>query len=283
MQHYLHQPNISPVLLHLWGPLQIRWYSLLYVGGFMIGWMVLRYLSTDPQFKFSKSDAEEIIIWMLVGTVLGARIAYCFIYDPVHFLSDPFYFFKVYQGGLSFHGGLVGGSIGIFLYSRHKKLSFWMITDACVLAVPIGLGLGRIGNFINGELYGRVSYVPWGIIYQAGGPLPRHPSQIYEFLLEGLLLCVVLWVSKKHLKRHGQLSVLFLLGYSICRFVAEFFREPDPQVGYLIAGLTMGQLLSIIMFVSSALLGYVLFEMVKTESPIKKQKSIRSKKQSRKK
>ncbi|NBX81722.1 prolipoprotein diacylglyceryl transferase [bacterium] len=249
---YFVQPNIDPVLLHLWGPLQIRWYSLLYVGGFIVARWILIKLSKESRFQFTAQDIEQFIVWLLLGTVIGARIFYCVVYDPQQLLQNPLYLFQTYKGGLAFHGGLMGGITAAILFCRKKGIPFWNFTDAMALATPTGLILGRIGNFINGELYGRVTDVPWAVIFRDGGPVPRHPSQLYELLLEGVLLGSVLWFAKGKLKKDGQLSFLFLFGYSLSRFVVEFFREPDSQLGYLAGGLSMGQILSLIMLAVSA-------------------------------
>ncbi len=256
--HYWHQPNIDPVLIHLWGPLQIRWYSLLYVGGFVVARYILQRLSREARFKFTAEDIEQFILWLLIGTVIGARIIYCFVYDPRSLFEDPFYLFRIYEGGLSFHGGLLGIIVATILFCRKKGIPFWNMTDALSLAVPVGLAMGRIGNFINGELFGRVSYVPWAMIFNHGGTEPRHPSQLYELFLEGICLFSILWILKPRLKKDGQISIVFLCGYSLARFIAEFFREPDAQVGYLFLGLSMGQLLSILMFIVSASVGVYL-------------------------
>lgn len=245
------QPNIDPVLFHIWGPIQIRWYSLLYVGGFVLAKWILSKLAKESRFKFTPHDIEQFIVWLLVGTVIGARIFYCVVYDPQNLMRNPFYLFETYKGGLSFHGGLIGGIIAALLFCRKKKIPFWNFTDAMALATPPGLALGRIGNFINGELYGRTTDVPWGVVFKDGGPFPRHPSQLYELFLEGIVLCAVLWFLKRKLKKDGQLSFVFLFGYSLSRFVVEFFREPDSHIGFLAFGLSMGQLLSLLMaFVS---------------------------------
>jgi phosphatidylglycerol---prolipoprotein diacylglyceryl transferase len=258
MANYWHQPDIDPVLIHLWGPFQIRWYSLLYVGGFLLGGHLLRRLSREKRFLFTAQDMEQLIVWLLLGAVVGARIIYCVVYDPRALLANPFYLFEIYRGGLSFHGGLLGVVVAVYFFSKKRGIPFWNLIDACALATPTGLALGRIGNFINGELYGRTTDVPWAVVFKTGGPLPRHPSQLYEFLLEGVLLFAVLWVLKNRLKRDGQLSLVFLFGYTMARFVVEFFREPDAHIGYLALGLSMGQWLSLVMAMASvALLVYM--------------------------
>lgn len=259
MQNYFRQPDIDPVLIHLWGPLQIRWYSLLYVGGFIVGRYFLRMLAKEERFKFTTEDVEQFILWLLVGAVVGARIIYCVVYDPKSLMANPLYLFQTYKGGLSFHGGLLGVIVAALIFARRKGIPFWNLTDAMALATPTGLAMGRMGNFINGELYGRVSHVPWAVIFKEGGPEPRHPSQLYEFFLEGVLLFAALWILKKYLKKDGQLSIVFLMGYTLSRFIVEFFREPDAHIGYLFLGLSMGQILSVVMFLGSAAAGYYVF------------------------
>jgi phosphatidylglycerol:prolipoprotein diacylglycerol transferase len=258
MTGYLHQLEIDPVIFHLWGPLQIRWYSLLYVGGFYVGRLLLRKLAREPRFKFTPDQADQLVVWLLIGAVIGARIVYCIFYDPKNLMADWKYIFQTYNGGLSFHGGLIGVIVAAIIYTRKKHIPFWNMADAMALATPTGLAMGRLGNFINGELYGRISYVPWAMIFKTGGPAPRHPSQLYEFFLEGVVFLAVLWWLKTKLKRDGQITMVFLMGYALCRFVVEFFREPDPQVGYLIFGLSMGQLLSVAMFVISGAVAWYL-------------------------
>ncbi len=248
----LHAPHINPVLLHIWGPFSIRWYSVLYVGAFVLGRHILRALARQERFVFTAAQVDELILWLLLGAVIGARIVFCVVYDPVMLSENPLSLFKVYQGGLSFHGGLLGVVVALALFSRRTGVPFFNLSDACAMAGPWGLAMGRIGNFINGELFGRVSYVPWAMVFPSGGPLPRHPSQLYECALEGLLLGSVLWGSFRFLRRPGQLTFLFLMGYTLARFTVEFFREPDVQVGYLALGLTMGQWLSLVMFFVTA-------------------------------
>jgi phosphatidylglycerol:prolipoprotein diacylglycerol transferase len=243
---FLRQPDIDPVLIHLWGPLQVRWYSLLYVGGFIVGSYILRKLSRENRYKFTATDVERLIVWFLLGAVIGARIVYCVVYDPKNLLQDPLYLFQVYRGGLSFHGGLLGVMTAALFYCRKHGIPFWNLCDAMALSAPVGLGMGRIGNFINGELFGRISYVPWAMIFREGGTEPRHPSQLYEFFLEGVGLFAVLWALRHRLKHDGQIAFVFGAGYCVARFVVEFFREPDAHIGYLFLGLTMGQILSLV-------------------------------------
>jgi phosphatidylglycerol:prolipoprotein diacylglycerol transferase len=253
------QPEIDPVLLHIWGPLQVRWYSLLYVGGFILARWILVRLAKETRFKFTPQDIEQFIVWLLIGTVIGARIFYCVVYDSQKLINNPLSLLETYKGGLSFHGGLIGGILAAVLFCRKRKIPFWNFTDALALATPPGLVLGRIGNFINGELYGRVTSVPWGVIFKDGGPLPRHPSQLYELFLEGVVLSAVLWFLKGKLRRDGQLSFVFLIGYSLSRFAVEFFREPDSHIGYLFLGLSMGQILSLLMLAVSGIGAYFYF------------------------
>jgi len=181
------------------------------------------------------------------------------------------------EGGLSFHGGILGTVVGAIIFARKKKIPFWNIADAMALATPPGLAMGRLGNFINGELYGRVTTVPWGVIFKEGGPEPRHPSQLYELLMEGILLFAVLWLFKNRLRKDGQIGIIFLMGYTLSRFIVEFFREPDAHIGYLTLGLSMGQWLSVAMFVVNLIVAYFIFrkkpEPALNHSQLKKKKS----------
>ncbi len=269
---YFMQPDIDPVLLHLWGPLQIRWYSLLYVGGFILGKVLLQKLAKEERFKFTPEDMDQFVLWLLVGAVIGARIIYCFVYDPKSLMENPLYLFQTYKGGLSFHGGLLGVIVAATIFARKKGIPFWNLADAMALATPTGLAMGRMGNFINGELFGRVSTVPWAVIFKEGGPDPRHPSQLYEFFLEGVVLFSVLWLLKRHLRRDGQLTILFLVGYTLSRFIVEFFREPDAQVGYLFLGLTMGQILSLVMLAASVITGFIIWNKYPLPEELDKRK-----------
>ncbi|MFM8314797.1 MAG: prolipoprotein diacylglyceryl transferase [Deltaproteobacteria bacterium] len=259
---FLH-PEIDPVILRLWGPFQITWYSVLYVGGFLLARTILKRLAREDRFQFSEEQMDDFGIWLLVGGVIGARIIYCVVYDFNTFIQNPLWLFQTYKGGLSFHGGLIGVIVAAFIFSKKNKIPFWNLADAMALATPTGLAMGRIGNFINGELYGRQTTVPWGMIFRAGGPIIRHPSQLYEFFLEGIVLFFVLWFLKNHLKKDGQLSVVFLIGYTFIRFIVEFFREPDSHLGYFFLGLSMGQILSLVQLTAGLVLASILFK----ESP----------------
>ncbi len=259
----LQHPNIDPVILKIGGPLQIRWYSLLYVGGFLIGGMMARKLAKEDRFKLTAKDAEELPMWALLGAVIGARVVYCLVYDPASLIANPFYLFQVYKGGLAFHGGLIGVMTASWIFARKRNIPYLNLLDLLALCTPLGLGLGRIGNFINGELWGRPTQVAWGMVFRGGGPEPRHPSQIYAFFLEGVLLLAVLWGLRNVLKKDGQIAITFGLLYAVARFVGEFFREPDAHIGFLSLGLSMGQWLCVVMFSLTATWGW--FIHVKTE------------------
>jgi phosphatidylglycerol:prolipoprotein diacylglycerol transferase len=242
-------PEIDPIAFSV-GPLQIHWYALAYLTGFLGGWaycvqLLKRWGQASP---VKPAHVEDLLPWVIAGVILGGRIVYCIVYNPILYLHNPFDIFKIWQGGMSFHGGLTGVLIAIALYGRVKKLPFLALTDLAAAAVPIGLFLGRIANFINGELFGRVTAAPWGIVFPNGGPLPRHPSQLYEAGLEGLVLFIVLFTLARHRNawtQRGLLSGAFLIGYALARFTLEFAREPDAQIGFIGAGFTMGQLLCV--------------------------------------
>lgn len=240
-------PNIDPIAFSI-GPLQIHWYALAYLIGFMGGWayavfLLKKYGKTSP---VKVEMIEDVLPWVIAGVILGGRIGYTLIYNPIMYLHNPADIFKIWQGGMSFHGGLAGVLIALALYARAKKIPFLAITDLAACAVPIGLFFGRIANFINGELFGRVTTLPWGVIFPNGGPLPRHPSQLYEALLEGAVLFTVLFIlarRKDAWTSEGLLSGVFLIFYAAARLIIEFAREPDSQIGFLFGGMTMGQLL----------------------------------------
>jgi phosphatidylglycerol:prolipoprotein diacylglycerol transferase len=238
--------GLSPIALDL-GFFQLRWYSLAYIAGILAGWWYLLKLLQAPGAPMARRHADDLVTWVTLGIILGGRLAYVLFYDPARFLANPADIVKLWEGGMSFHGGVVGVSVAIILMARHNKLDWLRIHDYIACVVPIGLGLGRLANFVNGELWGRPTEAPWGIVFP-GAPdqLPRHPSQLYEFALEGVGLFLLLWFlfyKTGARKKPGMLVGTFLLGYGLARFIVEFFREPDIQLGTLSWGLTMGQTL----------------------------------------
>lgn len=237
-------PRIDPEIVRI-GPFAVRWYGMMYLIGFLSSYMLVRYQIRKKGLGLSRDFVASLYSCLILGLLVGARLGYVIFYDLSSYLRNPLEIFAVWHGGMSFHGGLIGSAVAGFLFCRKAGEDFWRVSDLVIATAPIGLGLGRIGNFINGELYGRVTDVPWAMVFPSGGPLPRHPSQIYEFLLEGVLLFTVLWILKGKGYRSGILSAIFLATYGIFRFLAEFFREPDLQVGFVLGSFTMGQVLSV--------------------------------------
>ncbi len=244
-------PNFDPVAIDL-GFFQIRWYALAYIGGLLLGWWYLGRLIADkwwPQgAPLSKKQAEDLVFYAMLGVVLGGRLGYVLFYKPGDYLHNPLQILEVWHGGMSFHGGLLGVTTVIIVYALATKRSMFSIGDLVGCCVPIGLGLGRLANFINGELYGRVTGSDWGMVFPHTDGLPRHPSQLYEAALEGLVLFIVLRLlfTRTDLRfRPGALCGCFWIGYGLSRITVEFFREPDDYLGFLWMGASMGQLLSI--------------------------------------
>jgi phosphatidylglycerol:prolipoprotein diacylglycerol transferase len=242
-------PQFDPVLVQV-GPFAIRWYALAYIAGLVLGWRLLRRLVRRTPVVATPEQADDFLTWATLGVVLGGRLGYVLFYQPGVYLTHPMMILAVWEGGMSFHGGALGVIIAIALFCWRNRVPLLGFADRVVVGVPIGLGLGRVANFINGELWGRVApdWLPWAMIFPTGGPVPRHPSQLYEALLEGLVLFLVMLAlaSRERLRaRFGLLSGAFLAGYAIARGFCEFFREPDVFLGYLAGGITMGQLLCI--------------------------------------
>ena len=254
-------PTIDPVALSL-GPIQIHWYGLMYLLGFSGAWWLGR-LRAD-RFGWTAVEVEDLLFYGAIGVIVGGRLGYLLFYDLPALIDNPLNLFKVWQGGMSFHGGLLGVVVAFGFFARATGKSYFSISDFIVPMVPVGLFFGRIGNFINGELWGKVSDVPWAMIFPNAGPLARHPSQLYEAMLEGVLLFLILWIYSAKPKPPGAVSGLFLLGYGFFRFVVEFVRVPDQQYGYLILYLiTMGQILSIPMIVIGLFITVRAFQSVK--------------------
>lgn len=242
-------PDFDPIAIHIGGG-GVRWYALAYMAGLIGGWRYLRFLAARKPRPLSAEQADDFLVWATVGVVLGGRIGYVLFYKPSDYFHDPLEALKLWHGGMSFHGGLLGVVTAIFLFTRANRLSFLGVGDLIAVVVPLGLFFGRIANFINGELVGRLAPpdLPWAMIFPRVGPEPRHPSQLYEAGLEGLVLLLVmfaLWRSEALRLRTGTLTGCFLLGYALARIFAEFFREPDSFLGPVVGQATMGQVLSI--------------------------------------
>jgi phosphatidylglycerol:prolipoprotein diacylglycerol transferase len=253
-------PHIDPIAIAV-GPIAIRWYAIAYIAGLVLGWQYVKWLVRRPPHAMRELDVDDFLVWATLGVVLGGRLGYILFYKPMYYLAHPLEVFFLWQGGMAFHGGALGVILAIVLFSRQRSLSLFAVGDAICCAVPIGLFFGRIANFINGELFGRVAPdVPWAMIFPGGGPDPRHPSQLYEAGLEGIVLGLImhaLWRNPRIRDRKGTLSGVFLAGYGLARITAEFFRQPDAHLGFLWGGATMGQLLSIpLVLVGAALVVY---------------------------
>jgi phosphatidylglycerol:prolipoprotein diacylglycerol transferase len=249
-------PNFDPILISI-GPFAIRWYALAYIFGILLGWVYARYLIKRERLwggpaPLTVTDFDDYIVWVTLGIILGGRIGYVLFYNPAHFAAHPLEIVQVWTGGMSFHGGFIGCVLAVVLFARRRGISILSLGDLTCAAGPIGICLGRIANFINGELWGRPTDVPWAFVFPGGGPLPRHPSQLYESALEGLLLfCILAFAIRLGaLKRPGLVVGLFAIVYALARSFSELFREPDAQLGFLWGGMTMGMLLSIPLFIA---------------------------------
>ncbi|MDF1613979.1 prolipoprotein diacylglyceryl transferase [Desulfurivibrio dismutans] len=252
-------PQIDPVIFQL-GPLAVRWYGLMYVLAFIAAYFLVRYQIRRYPHPGLAEHFDNLNLVLIISLIVGSRLGYVVFYNFSYYLQHPLEIFATWQGGMSFHGGMLGLLIGGWLFCRRTGLDFFRTADAYAVAVPIGLGLGRLGNFINGELYGRVTEMPWGMVFPNGGPLPRHPSQLYESFLEGLVLFIIMWYALRlYWQRKwpaGRLVAIFLGGYGIFRFMVEFFREPDAHLGLTWGLFSRGQLLSGLMIIAALLLFY---------------------------
>jgi len=239
-------PAIDPVVVQF-GPFVVRWYALAYVAGIIIGWRYGLMLCRRRPALLAPERLEEAVTWIVIGIILGGRLGYVLFYNPAYYLENPVQALFVWRGGMSFHGGLTGVLLALLLLARRRGISYFRLTDVVGICVPFGLLFGRLANFVNGELFGRVSEVPWAMVFPHGGPLPRHPSQLYEAMLEGVVLFLVLTLMERAglRARVGLLSGVFMTGYGLARIAVEPFREPDAHIGYLLGGVTMGQLLSL--------------------------------------
>ncbi len=255
-------PKIDPVLFSI-GPIHVRWYGVMYVLGFISCYFLLQKQERSKQIGLIGTAAQDLVFYLAVGVIAGGRLGYILFYEYMDlwaYIKDPLEIIATWHGGMSFHGGLIGCVISVWIFSRRSKMPFAAVADSAIVTCPIGLGLGRLGNFINGELLGRPSDLPWAILFPdapawTGGPVPRHPTQLYEALAEGPLLFIIMWSLRKKQFKDGMMIAFFLLFYGILRFIIEFFKEPDPPpLGYLFTYFTMGQVLCIGMIAAGVLL-----------------------------
>ncbi len=247
-------PHIDPIAVSI-GPIDIRWYGLMYLLGFAAAFGLAHWRIKHRHLDWSSEQISDLIFFAALGVIVGGRLGYLLFYPTPSDFEFPWSIFKVWQGGMSFHGGFLGVLLAMFYFAYSRKKTIWEVIDFAAVLTPFGLAAGRFGNFINAELWGRVSHVPWAMVFPGAGPLPRHPSQLYEMGLEGFgLLILLLWYDRKP-RPSGRIAALFIMGYATARIVIEFFREPDLQLGFVAFGwLTMGQLLSIPMFLAGLLL-----------------------------
>ena len=256
---YYTLPKIDPIMLSI-GPVSIHWYGAMYLIGLLFALGLAYYRAKNKDNSWSTDEVVDLLLWCFFGVIIGGRIGYVLFYNFPIFLQNPLYLFKVWEGGMSFHGGLLGVLVVMFIWSKKKKKLFFVTSDFIAPLVPFGLGMGRIGNLINGELWGRVTNVPWGIVFPNAGPLPRHPSQLYEFFLEGVLLFIILNVFRQKTRPVGAVSGLFLIFYGLFRFIIEFFREPDQQLGLFFNVISMGQILSLPMILGGFIIVFVSYK-----------------------
>ena len=239
-------PEIDPVILKI-GPFALRWYGLMYVFGFVSSYLLVLYQLKKKKIAVTRADVDDLFFYLILGLIVGARLGYVVFYNLGYYIQNPLEALAVWHGGMSFHGGLIGATLAGYIIIKKRRLNFFVTGDLIIPSCPLGLFFGRMGNFINGELFGKPANVPWAMIFPQGGPSPRHPSQLYEAFLEGLVMFAVLWIYKDHKKREGDVLALFLILYGCFRIFCEIFREPDLQVGYILGLLSMGQILSLCM------------------------------------
>lgn len=247
-------PNFDPVALRL-GPLAIHWYGLMYLIGFGSAWLLGRWRISHGKTRLTLKDLEDIIFYGVLGVIAGGRLGYVLFYKPLYYISHPLEIFYLWEGGMSFHGGLLGVLVMVTWLARSRQYKWFEVSDFVAPLIPLGLAAGRMGNFINGELWGRPSTLPWAMVFpQSGDGIARHPSQLYQLGLEGLMLFALVWLFANKPRPTGQVSAVFLMGYGAFRFIAEYAREPDDFLGLLTAGLSMGQWLSLPMIAAGMLL-----------------------------
>jgi phosphatidylglycerol:prolipoprotein diacylglycerol transferase len=240
-------PQIDPVFLQL-GPLAFRWYGMMYALSFILAYFLIQKAAVLRRVPITQEEISDLMFYVAMGVVFGGRLGYVFFYNPNYYFSHPTRIFAVWEGGMAFHGGLIGSATAVFLYCKNKKRSFYSLADISVMSGAMGLGLGRIGNFINGELFGRPTNLPWCMVFPEGGPVCRHPSQLYQAVLEGGVIFAILWTLSGKKLATGSLFWCLILFYGLFRFLVEFVRQPDAHIGFLFQFFSMGQLLSLPMF-----------------------------------
>ena len=249
-------PKINPNIIEI-GPFKLRWYGLMYVLGFFASYFLIKIQPRAHRLGLQGRLLQDLVFYLAIGLIIGARIGYVLFYqfpDFGYYVQHPLEIIAIWHGGMSFHGGLIGAVLAGILFCHRRQLPLWEVADTVIVTVPIGIGLGRLGNFINGELYGRPSSVPWAMVFPSGDAAPRHPSQLYEAGLEGVLLFIILWGLKGLSVKPGTMVCVFLSGYGILRFFAEFFRQPDPQIGLFWGWLSIGQVLCLTMILAAVIL-----------------------------
>jgi phosphatidylglycerol:prolipoprotein diacylglycerol transferase len=246
-------PSIDPIAFSV-GPLAVRWYGLMYLAGFAAGWWLGVRRIAKGQAPITRAQLDDLLFLIVLGVILGGRLGYVLFYKPGYYAAHPLEIFYIWQGGMSFHGGLLGVMLAMVFAARRHGVDWLRLMDFIAPLCPLGFAAGRLGNFINAELPGRVTDLPWGMVFPGAGDAPRHPSQLYQFALEGVVLFIFLWWFSSKPRPRGQVSAMFLLGYGVLRFIAEFGREPDSFIGYLALGLTMGQWLCLAMIAGGAAL-----------------------------
>lgn len=254
-------PEFDPIAIRL-GPLAVHWYALAYLGGIIFGWLYAARIAARHYPQITKAVLDDAIFWITMGVILGGRLGYVLFYKPLYYLDHPAEIFMLWHGGMSFHGGFLGVLVALWIFAHRRGLNPWKLLDLAACVTPIGLLLGRLANFVNGELYGRVTDVPWGVVFPMGGPVARHPSQLYEAATEGVIMLLVFyWVQRysKILSYPGMNSGLFLVMYGGFRFMVEFMREPDSFLGFVASWLTMGQVLCLPMIIA----GFILIHYAK--------------------
>ena len=244
--------QVDPVIFSI-GPLAVRWYGMMYLLSFVGGYFMMIHICRLRQYPLGREAVADLLFYSVIGVIAGGRLGYTLFYHPAYYLRFPHEILYVWEGGMSFHGGLIGVFLVLLWFSRRRNIPLLQLGDLAVAAVPIGLGLGRIGNFINGELWGRQTDLFWGVVFTAAGVEPRHPSQLYEAFLEGFVLLLIIYALHRAAAKRGVPVAVFLIGYGVSRFVVEFVREPDAHLGFLWGGATMGQILSIPMVIVGTL------------------------------